>query len=162
MFVLCDFHPYVQQPKLVRLIKDIALAHNKLGHTLVFLSHAFDTPPELHRLTAVFDIALPSEAQLLNIVREEASKWSQQNGIKVKTDTETLQMMVKNLQGLSFEDARRLARGVIADDGAITHNDLPEINKAKFKLLDMEGILSFEYDTASFAEVAGLTHLKAW
>ncbi len=162
MFVLCDFHPYLDEPKLVRLVKDIALAYKKLGHTLVFLSHEFEIPPELKRLSAVFDIALPSEAQLLNIVRDEAKKWSNTKGAKVKTDRETLQLLVKNLLGLSFEDARRLARGVIADDGAITQNDIPEINKAKFKLLDMEGVLSFEYDTANFAEVAGLTHLKKW
>ncbi|HBC56285.1 MAG TPA: ATPase [Gammaproteobacteria bacterium] len=162
MFVLCDFHPYLDEPKLVRLVKDIALAHKKLGHTLVFLSHKFEIPAELKRLSAVFDIALPDEAQLLNIVREEATKWSKQRGSKVKTDRDTLQMVVRNLMGLSFEDARRLARGVIADDGAITQNDIPEINKAKFKLLDMEGVLSFEYDTANFKEVAGLVDLKEW
>jgi SpoVK/Ycf46/Vps4 family AAA+-type ATPase len=69
---------------------------------------------------------------------------------------------VANLKGLSLQDARQLIRGAIYDDGAIDDSDLPELNKAKFALMDMEGVLSFEYDTAKFTEVAGLKNLKKW
>lgn len=48
------------------------------------------------------------------------------------------------------------------DDGAITQEDLPVLNQAKFSLLDMHGILSFEQDTARFAEVGGLARFKRW
>ena len=40
------------------------------------------------------------------------------------------------------------------DDGAITESDLPEVMRAKFELLGRDGVLSYEYDTARFAEVA--------
>jgi SpoVK/Ycf46/Vps4 family AAA+-type ATPase len=70
--------------------------------------------------------------------------------------------VVKNLRGLSHAEARILARNVICDDGAITQEDLPELNKTKFQLLDLDGVLSFEYDTARFAEVGGLSNLKRW
>jgi SpoVK/Ycf46/Vps4 family AAA+-type ATPase len=63
---------------------------------------------------------------------------------------------------MSHAEARVLARGVICNDGAITQEDLPELNKTKFKLLDLEGVLSFEHDTARFAEVGGLLNLKRW
>ena len=34
LFALCDFHPYlVNQPEHVRLLKDIAIAQERLGHT---------------------------------------------------------------------------------------------------------------------------------
>jgi SpoVK/Ycf46/Vps4 family AAA+-type ATPase len=69
---------------------------------------------------------------------------------------------VRNLRGLTEADVRRLARGAIRDDGAITEADIPEINRAKFELLDMGGVLSFEYDTAKFSAVGGLKKLKQW
>ena len=69
---------------------------------------------------------------------------------------------MKNLRGMSHAEARALARRVICDDGAITQDDLPELNKSKFQLLDLEGVLSFEYDTARFAEVGGLRTFKRW
>jgi SpoVK/Ycf46/Vps4 family AAA+-type ATPase len=70
--------------------------------------------------------------------------------------------LVNNLKGMSVQDARQLVRGAIYDDGAIDESDLPELNKAKFALMDMEGVLSFEYDTAKFTEVGGLHKLKKW
>ncbi len=39
---------------------------------------------------------------------------------------------------------------------------LPEINKVKFQLLDVEGVLSFEYDTERLSDVGGLQGLKEW
>ncbi|MBU1832678.1 MAG: AAA family ATPase, partial [Gammaproteobacteria bacterium] len=73
-----------------------------------------------------------------------------------------LEKLVNNLRGLPLEDARKLARGAIFQDGAITHSDIAAVNKAKFELLDMDGVLSFEYDTANFAQVGGLSKLKDW
>jgi len=106
---------------------------------------------------------LPSEDELLAIVREEAVRWSEVNrGLRVRTDNRTLQQVVKNLRGLSHADARLLARSLICDDGAITQEDLPELNKAKFQLLDLDGVLGYEADTARFADVGGLHHLKQW
>ena len=101
--------------------------------------------------------------QIMTIVREEAAKWSGENQNKrVKTDNRTLQQLVKNLQGVTYSEVRRLARGAIVDDGAITSEDIPNVNKAKFELMDMDGVLSFEYDTAKFSDVGGLDNLKGW
>ncbi|MCG8316892.1 MAG: AAA family ATPase [Pseudomonadales bacterium] len=164
IYVLCDAHPFFQDnPKNVRLLKEIAMHHDRTAHTVVLLSHAIDIPPEVKRFSGQMDLALPNDQQLLSLVREEAAHWSNQNrGAKVKTDSKTLDALVGNLRGLTFSDARRLARGAIMDDGAITEDDIPTLNKTKFQLMDMDGVLGFEYDTADFAEVGGLARLKEW
>lgn len=164
IYVLCDAHPFfTDNPKNVRLLKEIAMAHERVAHTVVLLSHAIDIPPEVKRYSGQMELSMPSDQQLYSLVREEAAHWSAQNqGQKVKTDSKTLNALVSNLRGLTYSDARRLARGAILDDGAITEDDLPNISKAKFQLMDMDGVLSFEYDTADFAEVGGLARLKDW
>ncbi|WP_286784595.1 MULTISPECIES: AAA family ATPase [Pseudomonas] len=164
LYVLCDLHPFLDDnPKLVRLLKEIAMAEGAQRPTLVLVSHALKLPPEVQRYAARFDLALPSEEELLAIVRDEATRWSERNrGARVRTDNRTLQQVVNNLRGMSHGEARSLARNLICDDGAITQEDLPELNKAKFQLLDLEGVLNFENDTARFAEVGGLASLKRW
>lgn len=164
IWVLCDFHPFLaDQPKLVRLLKEIALQHERVAHCVIFLSHALQLPLELSRYGAHMTLILPTEQELLHLVREEASLWSRSNqSQKVRTDSATLNALVANLRGLTFSDARRLARGAIINDGAITNEDIPEVNRAKFTLMRMEGVLSYEYDTASFTEVGGLAALKNW
>jgi len=163
IFILCDFHPYFEdEPKIVRLVKEIAIDHHAKGHTLIFVSHQIDLPAEVKRFSAKFQLALPNETQLEKLVREEAKNWSDaHNGQKVKTDSETLQKLVRNLKGMTYADARTLIRNVIGD-GAITEEELPQLNKAKFELLDMDGVLSFEYETSKFSEVGGLVNLKNW
>ncbi|MDA0788559.1 MAG: AAA family ATPase [Proteobacteria bacterium] len=164
IYVLCDFHPYLKdEPVNVRLLREIAMRHHTLGHTVILLSHALDLPSEVKRYSARFELSMPSDEQLMNLIREEASNWSRsQGGRPVRSDKATFNKLVQNLKGVPLQDATQLVRGAIYDDGAIDQSDLPELNKAKFALMDMEGVLSFEYDTARFSEVGGLNKLKDW
>lgn len=163
IYVLCDFHPYTEDaPQIVRLLKEIVIKHSELGHTIVFVSHELNIPKDIQRFVSRFNMALPDKAQLDRLIRREAQVWSRRNGQKVRTDSKTLKRLINNLQGLTLTDARRLIRNVISDDGAITEDELPAVNKAKFELLNMEGVLSFEYETSKFAEVGGLLNLKRW
>ena len=47
-------------------------------------------------------------------------------------------------------------------DNAINKEDIPEIAKAKYYLLNKDNVLYYEHDTSSFAEVGGLNNLKTW
>lgn len=163
IYVLPDFHPYLDDPITVRLLKEIALNYEHTPSTIIFVSHDFDVPPEIKMYTAHFELALPSNTTLEDIIREEAMKWSEKNKFqKVKTDQKSLDQMKRNLSGLTAMDARRLIRRAIENDGAINEDDMPEVMEAKYKLLDRDGALTFEHDTAKFTEVGGLRNLKRW
>jgi ATP-dependent 26S proteasome regulatory subunit len=163
IYLLSDFHPYLEDPVHVRLLRDVAQNRLLLGHTVVLLSHKLDIPPELARSAARFSLSVPDRKQLKTIVLEEARTWSRRNrGRNVSTRKQLLDRLVDNLSGLPERDAKRLARGAIEDDGAITEEDLPAVMQAKFQLLGQDGVLSYEYDTARFAEVGGLERLKHW
>lgn len=163
LYVFCDLHPFLGEPQVVRLVKEIAMAEGTATPTLVLVSHALKLPAEVQRYAARFSLTLPSEEELLSIVRDEATRWSERNrGARVRTDNRTLQQVVKNLRGLSHAEARNLAQSLICDDGAITQEDLPELNRKKIELLDMQGVLGFEHETARFADVGGLTNFKRW
>ncbi len=163
IFALCDFHPWLDdEPKAVRLLKDLALDYANREQTLVLISHSVTIPPELARLVARFELALPGAEQLEDLIREVAREWSADHaGLKVNTDPETLKMLISNLAGLTFADARQLVRNLVYD-GAITRSELPEVNRAKYRLLDLDGAVHYEYETAQFSEVGGLEKLKAW
>lgn len=164
LYALCDFHPYLhQQPEHIRLLKDIALAYQRLQHTLILVSHELEIPPELQHFCARMSLSLPAENQIMAIVREEVADWTKDHqGQCIKTDPRIIKALVKNLRGLSRQNVRRLVRGAVRDDGAITESDLPEVNRAKYQLIDMQGVLSFEYDTERFSSVGGLHQFKQW
>ncbi len=163
IYVLCDFHPYLKdEPKNTRFLKDIALDFDRLQNTIVFVSHRLDIPQEIGRMSANLNLRLPSDDELLGMVRTQAQEWAQRNNKKVRTDNRTLSKLIANLRGVSHADAQVLIRHAIYADGAITESDIPAINKLKFELMDAEGVLHFEYDTERFSNVAGLDNLKRW
>lgn len=165
LFVLCDAHSFftADHPKLVRLLKDIVLQYDSINRTVVLLSHALVLPPELRRHAAEFELSTPSDEKILAIIREEATAWSAQNNKqRIKTDKLALDRIIMHLRGLPPSDVRTLARQFIYSDGAISDNDLPLVSKSKLQLLDMHGVLHYEYSTENFANVGGLENLKSW
>lgn len=162
IFVLADLHPFLRDPLHVRLLKDIALRHDETGQTLVLISHSIDIPAELERMCSRAELALPDAAELETIVRQVAAEWLQAKKTRVSADRESIRLLIRSLAGMTANDARRLARRAIFDDGAINHSDIRGIMQAKHALLSPEGILSFEYDTADFGQVGGLERFKHW
>ncbi len=162
IYVLCDYHPFLDEPLHVRLLKDIALAHEQTQITLVLLSHRITLPPELSRLAATAEVSVPSQGELEKIVMETAREWRQKNNSNVQTNRESFQLLVQSLSGLTTADAQRLARTAIFDDGSISEEDIPAIIRAKHGLLRGDDVLSFEFDTARFNEIGGLQKLKGW
>lgn len=162
VYVLLDFHPYLNEAVHVRLIKDICQDYSRAARTLVLVSHEIKLPVEIEHFAARFTLQFPTREERLQIVEAAANDWMQSHGSKVKTDRVALDMLVDNLSGLSTTDTQRLARKAIFNDGAITMHDVSEITKAKYELLGRNGVLSFEHDTAAFADLGGMSKLKEW
>lgn len=164
IFVLLDYHPYLSDPIHIRLIKEIAQKHKQLSQTLVFLSHEIKIPSELKHLTARFQLKMPDHSDILQLIQEEAKHWSasRRDNSKVKVDRKAMEKLASNLTGITSTDARRLVRTAIEDDGAITHDDLAPIMQAKYELISRDGVISYEYDTAKFSDIAGQENLKRW
>ncbi|BAU47057.1 ATPase [Sulfurifustis variabilis] len=163
IYVLLDFHPYLSDPVNVRLLKEIALGYEKTARTVVLVSHELSPPPELQRHVARFLLSIPDQAAIRAMISEEIQLWrATHGGGALKGDREAVELMVQHLSGMFAEDARRLIRQAIHDDHALDRADLDRIVRAKHELLGREGVLSFERDTSTFDEVAGLANLKRW
>jgi hypothetical protein len=161
--LLLDFHPYLGYATTQRMVREIIDRRDCKEHTLVLVGAKIELPADLEHMAVRFSLRLPDERALLKLVQDEAAIYMREHGGKrVEVDQEALRAIVRNLRGLSLGEARRLARHLIFRDGVISANDLPELAKLKFELLNKSGHLHFEYDTARFSEVAGLSRLKAW
>lgn len=163
IYVLLDFHPFLADPMNVRLLKDICQGYARTARTIVLISHELTLPRELEHFVARFRLAFPDRSERQVIVEKVAREWAQGNaGAKVRTDRKALELLIENLSGLCTGDTERLARAAIFDDGAVLANDLPALMQAKYALLNRGGVLTFEYDTAKFADLGGMTKLKDW
>jgi len=163
LFVLLDFHHYLQDAVHVRHLKDIALHCSRQYVTVILVGFALKMPEELMPFTAQFRLPLPSPDEVRGIVFDVAGEWGAEHGQRdVQTTNKVIDLLVRNLLGLSSTDVRRLALKAINDDGVISETELPEVMRAKYELLGRDGVLSFEYETAKFSEIGGLQRLRHW
>ena len=161
--LLLDFHPYLGYATTQRLVRETIERRGCAPHCLVLVGAKIELPPDLEHHAVRFSLRLPDERTLMKLVQDEAALYQREHdGRAVVMQPETLQVLARNLRGLSLSEARRLARHLIFDDGVLGAGDLPALAKLKFELLNRSGHLHFEYDTARFADVAGLGRLKAW
>lgn len=161
-FILLDFHPYLEEPTHVRMLRELAQNHTRVPHHIVLVSHRFELPGELVPYASRFKLKLPDYDRVVDIIKKVANEFMRTSNKRVVADKKAVKLLAQNLMGLTASDAERLARKAVYNDGAITASDMRLIQQAKYDLIDQQGVLSFEYETANFAEVGGLTHLKRW
>jgi hypothetical protein len=163
LFVLLDFHPYLEDAVAVRYLKDIALTYSRHYSTVVLVGSTMPVPPDLEPFTARFHLPLPSADEVRGIVYDVAADWGAEHGRRdVQTTNKAIDLLVRNLVGLTATDVRRLALKAINDDGVISESEMPEVMRAKYELLGRDGVLSFEYETVRFSEIGGLQRLQNW
>jgi hypothetical protein len=163
IYLLLDAVPYLGYASTQRMLREILDRRGSAEHVIVMVGNKIELPPELEALAVRFSLKLPDENALLKLVKDEVALYQRENGgRRVEVDKAFLAIIVRNLRGLSLVEARRIARHLVFRDGALCEKDLPELAKLKFELLNKSGHLHFEYDTARFADVAGLARLKQW
>jgi SpoVK/Ycf46/Vps4 family AAA+-type ATPase len=163
LFVLLDFQTYLQDNVHIRFLKDIALTCSRSYSTVVLVGATLQVPEDLRPFTAHFRLPLPNPDQLRAIVYDVAGEWGAEHGQReVQTTNKALDLLVRNLTGLTATDARRLALKAINDNGVISESELPDVMRAKYELLGRDSPLSFEYETAKFAEIGGMQRLRQW
>ncbi|MEM7378447.1 MAG: AAA family ATPase [Pseudomonadota bacterium] len=163
VIVLLDFHPYFESPRVVRLLKELALSANRQGNKIVLLSHAVPVPPEVQKLTTPFTVSLPTAQHIEELIEREVKLHKiREKTPEVAIDPKAKSLLVRNLTGITYTDAERLVRNAIQTDDAITQSDLAEVMRAKYDLISKDGALSFEYDTRDFDDIGGFSYLKDW
>jgi AAA+ superfamily predicted ATPase len=162
IYLLFDFQPCLQYAVTLRQMREIVQRQRSAAHTLVLVGAKVELPQELDALATRVPLALPDIKELAGILRGEAAAWQREHNRTLEVDNEAARTIVRNLVGLSAPDARRIVRKLIYNDGALGASDLPELMKAKFELLNRSGLLHYEYATASFADVAGVSQVREW
>ncbi|NND00850.1 MAG: AAA family ATPase [Gammaproteobacteria bacterium] len=161
VYILVDFHHYLEDPVALRHIKDVLI--HSTQHTLVLLSPSISVPDELRASATHFRLPLPSDDELREMVSDLTAEWFRDKQSKLKVaDKAVLKRLLAGLCGLSMEDARRITRHAIFNDGIIDQNDIADVAKRKFDLLNKNNVLNLELDYAELEEIAGFHYLKQW
>src|SRR6478736_4497490 len=171
-FVLKDFHRHMDDPVVVRRLRDVGQKFSTNRRTVIITAPLITIPPELGSLVEFLELPLPDKQRLRQIIDQMSARVGKSRTLKRTLDAAGLDTMANNLRGLTEEEAERAASQAIVTRYGITAESVIDVLQAKKELLRHSGMLEFIDVTGndafesgapeSLAGVGGLDNLKRW
>ncbi len=162
VFVLKDFHRHMENPVVVRRLRDVGQKFSANRRTLVLTAPAIEMPPELAGLVEFLDLPLPDRGRLREIIRETYTRMAATHTLKLQLDASGVDAMAANLRGLTEEAAERAISQTVVGHLALSPDCITDVLDAKKALLKRSEMLEFVDSTDTMASVGGLDNLKRW
>ena len=160
LYVLKDFHPFMDDHLIVRRLRDVEMALKKSYKTLVLLSPILRVPPELEKDITVVDLPLPDaddlEASLKGFLSTLRDK------VHIEMDDRLLERVVKASLGFTAAQAENVYARAIVTDRTFDEKDVPLILSEKKQIVRKSGFLEYYDLGAGMERVGGLENLKTW
>src|SRR5271154_5860904 len=143
VFVLKDFHRHMENPIVVRRLRDVGQKFSANRRTLVLTAPAIEMPPELVSLVEFLDLPLPDRDRLREIIRETYTRMAGSHTLKLQLDSNGVDAMAANLRGLTEEGAERAISQTVVGRQALSPECVTDVLEAKKALLQRSEMLEF-------------------
>jgi len=162
LVVLKDFHPFLNDPTVVRALRELAHALKSTYTTVILLSPVLQIPTELEKEVTVLDVPMPSAQELLDLLKEIAEVVRRGNRAVVDLRREDADQLVKAAQGLTLSEAENAFAKAIAADQRLSKDDLHLVLDEKRQVIRKSGLLEYYPTEEKLANVGGVENLKTW
>jgi len=151
--VLCDFHPYLQDPVMVRIVRELSPRFKQKANNLIFISPIYKIPEDLKKDVCLLEQELPKKEELEKIMDEI----SNQNEVKIeKKERDKILESLRGLTSIEAEDSISLS---ISRHGKLIPE---ELSKIKAQMIKKSGVLEYFESSERMKDVGGFGELKKW
>ena len=162
IFVLRDFHPFMEDELVVRLLRDITVKLKKSFKTVIMVSPQLKIPPDLEKDITVFDLPLPTADELGVVLNKLLDPYKGSSKVKIDFSSQLLEKVIQGTLGLTLKEAENVYAKALLKDRSFTVDDLPDIISEKQQMIRKSGILDFIPFSTNMKDVGGLEGLKEW
>ncbi|MCL7960001.1 MAG: AAA family ATPase [marine benthic group bacterium] len=159
--LLADFHPYLEDPLLVRKLREVLPAFTNDRRALVLSGHGVRLPPEIGKQGVPYRLSLPDLDEIRAELREVVRTAAREEDVRIEISEAEADGMARELQGLTRDEIRRTLRRAMVADGRLTRADMDLIRAAKRESLGQTGLLEF-IPTDELEPVGGMGALRSW
>lgn len=161
IFVFADVNAQLEDPLVVRRIKDTAAAIDGRS-TVVLAGPGIAAPEELAAVAHTWRLRPPDPAELRTLVARTLRDLDAR-GFLVAVSPDDLDGIVAAVTGLSLHQAERLVQRMALDDGTVRPGDVGQLAAARAEILADDGVLELvEASAGTLDDVGGLETLKEW
>jgi SpoVK/Ycf46/Vps4 family AAA+-type ATPase len=161
IFLFRDFHPFLQDPTVVRKLRDLAHSLKASPKTLLVLSPVLKIPPEVEKEVAVVEYGLPTLEDLDPIMEEviEGVRAERKDDVQLDLTPGDREAMLSAALGLTESEAQNVFSKSLVQKRRF---DVGVILSEKEQIIRKSGILEYYRHSEAFDDVGGLEALKTW
>lgn len=157
--VLKDVHNDLENSKIIALLKRISednLYRENYNATIFIISSKLVIPTELENYITVFDIPLPTNSEILEIINKF------KNNLNLNIKENVLNDIVLLFKGLNEFQIKQILNLAYQQGGYIDEEDKWLILQEKKQFVKKSGVLEIIDFKESINDIGGLDNLKEW
>lgn len=159
IFLLKDFHPYMRDARVIRLLRDIAFKLRTRSQTLVLLAPTLSLPSELEKDVSVVDFPLPDASEIAVTLDKIIQAVQGNANIDSTLNESDREAIIKSCQGLTLDEIESVFARSLVESKKF---DQDVILEEKQQIIRKSGILEYYPPNNSLADVGGMDSIKEW
>lgn len=159
VFVMKDYHPYLNEPVVIRKLRDVAHALKTSMKNVVFISPVLKIPMELEKEFSVIDYNLPGKEEISEIIKNISANIGDISKLEISKNPTLFQKVTEAALGLTAEEAENVFAKSLVQTGDF---DLKIILSEKEQIIRKSGVLEYCHVNENMQGVGGLDELKKW
>jgi SpoVK/Ycf46/Vps4 family AAA+-type ATPase len=160
--VTLDLAGHLEDRRTQRILRDLILRFRNHGATLVTIDHGETMPEVISSEGTRFELSLPDEEELEQIVRDTLRRLHHESRIEVDISRRAFRTAVRNLRGLTRRQAEQIIVDCVIEDRRFDAQDINTILAEKRQALSGAGLLQYVETPVDLSEIGGLRNLKRW
>ena len=161
IFLIKDFHHIINDPKIIRKIKDVYSAFRNTSKTLFIVAPALILPYELEKEVNVVDVDLPDAQEVREIFDSTIAQIDNET-IKHSFTPELINNCINALMGLAAIEIELALKRVLVDKTSADNSIIEELLEEKVQIIRKSGTLEFIRSNVVLDGVGGLENIKEW
>ena len=160
-YVFKDVNYFLDDPRLVRKLKDVYQKLRKSSNTIVILSNTLSVPIELEKEVAVIDIDLPDRSETGKIFDFVIKSYTPEN-VQRSMKPYFREAAINALQGLGALEMELALRRTFVGRDELGEDAVDALLEEKAQLVRKSGTLDFVRSRVNIDKVGGLENIKEW
>lgn len=159
VFLLRDFHPYMKDYRVVRLLRDLALRLRGRAQTLILTGPMLNLPNDLEKDVTVIDFPLPDSNDIESTLDAVIKTVAGNPALDIELEPMEREIIVKSAQGLTLDEIESTFARSLVEKKTF---DVETVLEEKKQIIRKSGLLEYYAPEAHLKDVGGMELLKDW
>ena len=162
VFLLKDFHPYLDNPRVVRLLRDLIPTLTEQNKTILLMSPGVDVPVELRKDAITIELPLPGLDEMREELQELLIQRQYHGEPQIRMTPRQQERLLKAVLGLTCRQARQSLSRALLGRTEIDDEVYSMLISEKKHMVSGSDLLEFYELSEGVDDIGGLEALKDW